>query len=419
MSTAALNRSISEWTSGGRRLAFVLYVLVVVGYATWLGPRIGGGIWDQPDSASYMNLAEGKPVMMPFASRQLGPLIVRGLSHGLHLSMRTAFVVEGTTALLIFVAVTAILLWLSGAPRWLAVALAVPLFWPTQYTGLVMPDLVYAALMCGFLLLLRQKRLLAAALMMLPMTVSRESTMLTLVCFLLAGWRRLRRHEVATALVAMGAGMALVKRLSANALPNYEHLPPTLYLIAKMPWNLLKNVFGLSVWANLYPSCEVPRWRVPLHVGPLRAVGYCGFNGEAVMVTFASGLFIFGLLPLLAVRLRRTSFASGGRDDVLPRFVLVYGGISFALAPLLGESVVRLYGYSWPLFLVGLPLLLGASRESFRTGWAAGLFLLLHLALTTSPLWMYTGWILVEAAVSYGLAWWLLRRHFGVAAASI
>jgi hypothetical protein len=119
------------------------------------------------------------------------------------------------------------------------------------------------------------------------------------------------------------------------------------------------------------------------------------------------------------VRLRRTSFASGGRDDVLPRFVLIYGGISFALAPLLGESVVRLYGYSWPLFLVGLPLLLGASRESFRTGWAAGLFLLLHLALTTSPLWMYTGWILVEAAVSYGLAWWLLRRHFGVAAASI
>jgi hypothetical protein len=405
--------SMRDWSARRRGVALAIYVAAVMALACYWGFRLGR-IFDQPDAVSYLDLAAAKPVMMPFASRQLGPLLVRALSHLLHWSIERAYVAEGIGALLVFVTVTGWMLVRSGAPRWMLPAVAGLVFWALQLNALVMPDLMYAALLCVFLLLLRQEQMLAAALMMFPLTVSRESTMLTLVCFLLAGWRRLRWREVVAAIVALGAGLALVKRLAATALPNYEHLSPLLYMAAKMPWNLVKNVLGISPWANLYPSCDVPQWRVPVHLGPLSAIGFCGFDFAPPLEVVGWSMAIFGLFPLLLIKLRGTKVMTGGRGDVLLRFALIYGGISFVLAPLLGESLLRLFGYSWPMFVVALPLLLGASRANFRMGWAAVLFVVLHLLLSYSILRVYPRAMAVEAIAAYAVGWILLKKMFVV-----
>ena len=260
------------------------------------------------------------------------------------------------------------------------------------------------------LLSVGRRRLMAAGLLMLPLALARESTLLTLVCFLAAGWRRLRWPEAAAAILSTGAGIALAKHLAANALPNTEGISPGLYLIAKMPWNLLKNFFGIDPWANVYRSCPVPLWQMPLHFGPLTAIGVCRFGWRYPVWLAFEAMAIFGLLPLLLVKLRRVRVpVRDGREQILLRFCVVYGVLSFAMAGLLGEAFGRLFGYSWPLFLVALPMLLGASGANFRGGWAAGVFLLLHLSLTWLNFQVHQPLLVVPALALYGLGWWLLQ----------
>ena len=400
--TATLAGARRRWTVAGFLLTSSP---IAVAAALWMGH-----IFTQADTTHYLNLATGRPALLPFASRQLGPLLVRGLVSVTHLSVEQAFFVEGTLALLFFVGTVAFLLVRSGSPRWMVPATAGMFFWTLVYNGLVLPDLFYAALLCVFLLLLRGRHMLAAACMMLPLAVARESTLLTLVCLLAAGWRRLRWYEAAVAVAGTGAGLALAKHLGANALPNTEGIPPALYLVAKIPWNLLKNFFGIDPWANVYRSCEVPRWQMPLHLGPLTAIGVCRFAWRYPVWLAFEAMVIFGLLPLLLVKLRRVRLpASDGREQVLLRFCVVYGVISFCMAGLLGEAFGRLFGYSWPLFLVALPMLLGASGANFTSGRAAGVFLLLHLSLTWLNVQLHQPLLVVPALALYGLGWWLLE----------
>jgi len=318
----------------------------------------------------------------------------------------------GIASLLFFVVATAWLLVRSGAPRWTLYLLGGLMFWGFQFNSLVMPDLLYAALMCCFLLLLREGQVLAACLMMFPMTVSRESTMLTLVCFLLAGWKRLKKSEIAVAVLAVVAATVLVKRLTLDALPNNEHISPVLYMMAKMPWNFVRNVMGMGLWANVTPDCGVPRWQMAVHFGSVTGIGICRFYPMVVEETFGLAMATFGLLPVMVWMLRRQMRRTGDREDLMLRFALVYGVISYLMAPLLGESFLRLYGYSWPLFLIAMPLLLGASGANFTSVQAALAFLGLHLFLTWSIVWAFPSPLFPVAVACWILGWLLLRRTF-------
>lgn len=401
--------SLARLTPARRRLTVAGFVLtaspIAVTAALWMGH-----IFDQADTEHYLNLAAGRPALLPFASRQLGPLLVRGLAGLAHLSIRQAFFLEGTLSLLFFVGVVAFLLVRSRSPQWMVPALAGMFFWTLEYNGLVLPDLFYAALLCVFLLLLRDGRLLAAGCLLFPLAVARESTLLTLVCLLIAGWRRLRWPEAAVAVVGTGAGISLARHLAANALPNTEGISPGLYLLAKMPWNLLKNFFGIDPWANVYRSCAVPRWQMPLHLGPLTAIGVCRFGWRYPVWLLFEAMAVFGLLPLLLVKLRQVRMpARHGREQLMLRFCVIYGVISFCMAGLLGEAFGRLFGYSWPLFLVALPVLLGASGANFTSTRAAVAFLVLHLSLTWLNVQLHQPLLVVPALVLYGLGWWLLK----------
>ncbi len=419
-----------------RPTATLLFCLLsVVPLAVVMGLRLAY-VFTQADTTYYLNTAYGRPSVLPFASRQLGPLTVRGIAALAHISIEKAFELEGLAALIFFAGTVFYLLLRSGAPRWTVPALAGLSFWAFQYNGLVMPDLLYAALLCIFILLLQPEdarepapnfgrgRILLAALMLLPLTVSRESTLLTLLCFLLAGWRRLRLAEVLTALASTFAGTVLVRHLTRNALPNQEHISPTLYLFAKMPWNFLKNFTGITPWANVYRSCEVPRWQVALHAGSLTGIGICGEDWHYPATFLFSALATFGLLPLLVLRLRprivailRAPAPGVHADDLALRFSLIYGLVSFLLAGLLGESFVRLFDYSWPLFFIALPTLLGATGASFASIRAGVAFLALHLSVSWLDVRVRHVDRVPLALALYGLGWLLVRRTWRPAAA--
>ena len=405
--------SIRLW-SGRRRsravwLAFAGATLVSVAVCWKFG-----NVFHEVDSDQYMAMANHRMdlVMLPFACRQLGILFVQALSHLLHLSIAHSFFLEGALSFGVLLGTVLYLLVRSGAPRWMVPAIAGLLFWSRQLEDLALPDLFYAALLCCFLLLLWRQHRMLAALMMFPLMLARESTLLTVVCFLIAGGRRLRVREAVAAVLATGAGMLLVKRLTLDALPNKEHISPMFYMVAKMPWNFLKNVLGLNPWANVYRACVVPRWQMPLHLGPLHAIGFCTADVHYPINALACALASFGLFPLLLFKLRRVRIAPAnplGRDAIFLRFCVLYGVVSFVLTPLLGESFLRLYFYSWPLFLVAIPILMGAARASLASTPAALLFLALHLGLSWSLMFFDSWPVIWIALVVYPAGWLLLR----------
>lgn len=370
------------------------------------------------DARYYLGIATGDygQVMQPFASRQLGALVVAGLMRLLHKTVETGFLLEATASFIVMLVVTYYLALKTSAPRWLLFAIAFVPFWAFLLHDLVLPDLWYSALLVLMLWMLEGEHLLAAALMMFPLMLSRESTSLTLACFLIAAWKRSGWTEKVVAVVSTVAASALVKHLAARAQPNSEQLSPSLYMLAKVPWNLMNNVLGLAPWSNVNKQfCAVPRWSLPLHLGPVRAIGVCGFSVTGWVFLSEAVFSDFGLLPLLLGFLwwqgRNIS-----KPNVMLRFSLIYGSASLVLAPLLGTWLTRLIGYAWPIFFVALPLLFDAvprrnlkpSQEFAALGFFATHMLVFSIAYRFAWLTQLGLNLVLWAVGFFLLRYWLL-----------
>jgi hypothetical protein len=365
------------------------------------------------DARFYLGIATGdySQVMQPFASRQLGALFVTGLMHLLHCTVERAFVFEGTASIVVMLVALYYLVLKTAAPRWMLFAIAFVPFWSFLLQDLVLPDLWYSALLAVMLLMLDGEHLLAASMMMFPLMLSRESTSLTLVCFLVAAWTKLRWRERAVAVISAVAGSVVVKHLAARAQPNSENLPESIYMLAKVPWNFMNNVLGLAPWSNVNTQfCSVPRWSLPLHLGGVHAIGICGFSSTGWNFVSEAALSEFGLLPLLLGFLWWKNRKLG--SNVLLRFTLLYGGASIVLAPVLGTWSSRLIGYAWPIFFVALPMLFDATSQRAvkpSRGLAALGFLVVHLLV----FWQAYRWPWITQLalnlISWAIGFFLLR----------
>ncbi len=365
------------------------------------------------DARFYLGIATGdySQVMQPFALRQLGAISAAALGHLLHSSVEEGFVLEGIFSLVTLLMVVYTVLFRSSAPSWLPAAIAFLPFWPMLMKEMVLPDLWYSALLALLLLLLKNERMLAASLMMFPLMLSRESTSLTLACFLAAGWRWLSWRDKSVAVTSALAGAMVVKHLALHAQPNLEHLPEAIYMLAKVPWNFADNVLGLVPWSNVNQSfCSVPAWKLPVHFGSVQAIGICGVSSLGWMKITLTMLNEFGLLPLLTAFLwwrHRKISECANQSNVLLRFTLLYGAASLALAPMLGTWINRMVGYAWPLYLVALPLLFEPVSRSalFSKRALAGTgFFCLHLIAVWFSIYEAIRWIwTIQVAVELSL----------------
>jgi hypothetical protein len=393
------------WGARARVIGVLVGLLVGVGFA---GLQVAGveSLFHVPDSSHYLKIAAGETneVMQPFASRQMGALIAGALGRVLPGGVRAGFVVEGVVALVVSLGIVLWLVVRTAAPRWMLLGVVMVPFWVQVTQDLVLPDLWYAALLAVLLWMLAREWWMAAAVMMLPLMVSRESTALTVVCLLLAAWRGMRWRERLVAVGSFVGGGVIVGRLAARALPNPEHLPEPVYVLAKVPWNFLRNVVGVQPWSNADRDlCQVPAWSMPFHLGPVHSVGVCGWSFGQPIEMLAVVLGNFGVLPLLAAMLwwqRRRSLPGG----LLLRFCLIYGAACVVLAPVLGAGFQHLFGYAWPLFLVAVPMLWEESA-----GWRVAAVGAAHFAVVGLMGW---GDLWPRMAVQVGLwvlAAWLLR----------
>jgi hypothetical protein len=391
------------WDARARMVAVLVGLLVGVGFS---GSQVAGmeSLFHVPDSSHYLKIAAGgtDAVMQPFASRQLGALVAGALGRVLPGGVRSGFLVEGAVALVLSLGIVLVLVVQTEAPRWMLLGVVMVPFWVQVTQDLVLPDLWYAALLAVLLWLLAQELWMAAAVMMLPLMLSRESTTLTVVCLLLAAWGVMRWRDRLAAAASFITGAVIVARLAAHAQPNSEHLPEAIYVLAKVPWNFLRNVLGVMPWSNADRDlCQVPTWSMPLHLGPVQSLGVCGWSFSQPIEMLAVLLGNFGVLPLLAVLpwWRRRSSLPGG---VLLRFCLIYGAACVVLAPLLGAGFQHLFGYAWPLFFVAVPLLVEE-----RVGWRVAAIGTAHFAVAGLMFW---GNLFPRMGVQVGL--WVLAGWF-------
>jgi hypothetical protein len=408
---------VRSWSPRARRFAGTLAVLLAIARAIYSVVQ-GESVFVMADARFYLGIAAGdyRGVIQPFASRQLGALVVAGFARLLHTSVEHGFFIEAAFSLLFMLAAVYHFVLQTKAPRWLLVAIAIVPFWGTLLQYLVLPDLWFSAMLALLLLLLAGEHMLLAAFMMFPLMLSRESTSLVLVCFLIATWKSLRWKDRITAVATTIAGAVVVGWLSARASSNIEHLPQVIYMLAKVPWNFLHNVLGIVPWSNVYPGlCSVPAWSMHLHTGPVESIGVCGFSTIGWEFIAQAVLTNFGLLPLLVAVLWQRRDRAAKRKPLL-QFTLLYGTISLCLAPLLGVWFVHLIGYAWPLFFVALPQLFdevsSAPPTSSRNG-AGVAFLVVHLlAFYISYRFLWYPQIVMEA-VLWIIGFFLLRHWLG------
>lgn len=413
----SLTAPIRRWSPRVRLVAGFIAIMCCISPAVCAVAH-SESVFVVSDARFYLGIATGdySQVMQPFASRQLGALIVAALEHIPHWTVERGFLVEGGVSLVFMLVAIYYLVLRTTAPRWILLAVALVPFWTYLLQDLVLPDLWYSALLAAMLLMLAGEHMLEAALMMFPLMLSRESTSLTLVCFLMAAWGWLRWRDRIVAVVSTIAGAVIVSHLAARAQPNQEHLPLSMYMLAKVPWNFMHNVLGIVPWSNVNPEyCTVPIWTMPVHFAPVQAIGVCGFSLVSWIEMTQAILTNFGLLPMLVACLwwRRRRFAM---QNVLLRFTLLYGSVSLLLAPMLGTWFVRLIGYGWPIFFVALPLLFDRFSETSLAGSRAAAavgFFGVHLVLFyASSRWLWLPQISLDL-VLWAIGFLLLRHWFG------
>lgn len=377
-SAATGSSTIPVW----RLAAFILFTAML---AVVAGFRLGQN-YTLPDSGWYVLIAQGRTaeVLQPFSSRQLGPLLIALAARLFHIDLLRGFLIESTLALFGACTLVALQLRRMKAPGWVYPLIATAGFWTVNYQSLCLPDLWFLFLLTIFLTLLYEERLMLASLMIFPLWFSRESTLIVLLALLVTGYKRLKIQHLGVAILAALAAIVWVKHLTAVTPGNQEHLNYVLYLAGKVPWNFARNLLGIMPWSNVYPTlCTAPSWQMPLHISRIAAVGICGWHPEYPLAVLRTALALFGILPTVLIHGWRHRDRAVKMSLYL-RFCLVYGSLSFVAAPLLGASYLRLYTYSWPVFILAAPCLLAGLKVTSR-----GLTLLLwilHVALSWSTL---------------------------------
>jgi hypothetical protein len=343
----ALGTPVSLWPERVR-IAAALGAMVLCATVAYFSIQ-PAFIFAVPDADNYQRLSIGDTsrMMQPFASRQMGALVVHALMRGLHISSYAAWYLEAEIAGAALLAVVYGLMAKTAVPRWMLLALVVVPFWSGQMQYLVMPDLWYSGLLAIMFLLMARRQMLSAALMMFPLMFSRESTTLTLLCFLVAAWSSLRWRDRIAAVLSAGAGTLLVGHLARNSGANVEHLPEMVYILAKVPWNFVRNVIGFEPWSNVNPElCNVPRWSVPLAIGPLylplchqRAARSLAGRHDAVRSAAAAGR-----VPMVAPP------AICGAQPTAALYAVIWCGIVFA-----GADAGQLDSPSGGIWLAAVP----------------------------------------------------------------
>jgi hypothetical protein len=319
----------------------------------------------EADAAWYIKLAQGHlaDVPKPFATRLLYPWLVRLVQNGMSVELGTAFVVTAACCLLVTVVVTARML--GRLPLIGILGIVASPFFFVLASNYHLPDILHAALLALFFLSLRGKRPWLSLLLLVPMALTREQTLVLGFCTAVLAFRASQfRFSIGVGAVTI-VGFVTTVAIGRLTGPNIHQMPDLLYLLLKVPFNFSKNILGLQMWADTFDQSHIctpiATWPMPngIHLGVIERIGICGYDLGLPLSTLIIALTTFGVAPTLLLILSKRGGTSYMKR--LPQWIqiaIAYGAFCFITAPFVGSSVFRLIGYAWPAFWLAMPQLL-------------------------------------------------------------
>jgi hypothetical protein len=354
------------------------------------------------DSEQYIQLAEGHPenTIKPFSGRILYPALVRGLK-SMGLSTDRGFMTAALLALIMLPFVIS-LTGAKDARHWLTLLpVLISPFLMQMFSECYLPDLFYAALLGLFFLVFKQARLASLA-VFLALFLTRESTILLGACIVFIALHRSDKRLALSICLATAVGLAAVKYAGVSGRPNIHEMNDLMYMLVKVPFNLILNVTGIQFWANTLDYCtplvsfSIAGW---LPLGSIKTIGVCEHNLMRPLTTLALMLTTFGVAPtLLLFHLKQHPRQFLKEKPLWLAVALLYGILSFFLGVALGSSVYRLIGYGWPAFWFTMPIMLAKYYDTGKvkffvlvvchvvTCWLGFIIGLFHLSPSSSML---------------------------------
>jgi hypothetical protein len=322
------------------------------------------------DSIAYRALALGRyeEVMSSIAGRILHPAFVRLVCRVSGLNIDDAFLLVAVIALAVLVANVAwIMKQTTGAGALVLPLLFTPVVTRYMFGLYYCQDLFYAALLSGLFIALMRGRTAVALILLLPLYLVRESTvLLALVWASIAWFESDWTTPVACGVMTLiGLGMS---RIFANlGQSNIHKINELVFLALKLPFDSLRNLMGIVLVPSemegrpgftCVPIVTVllPRF---LRYGRTTQFGICSLDLQLPLHTYALLLSLFGIGPTVLWSLWRRNalraFVTGA-----PRWckiALTYGLLAFLLAPAVSFWLERDIGYSWPAFWIATPFI--------------------------------------------------------------
>ena len=340
------------------------------------------------DSQSYFHMAIGQyaQVASPFSKRALYPWLAATLAKTGHLKITTAFLTLNFIAFALLAwCISAILETMIGAPWGAFLLLLTPLSLVSLEMG-YLPDLFHAALTALFFLLLLKEKRWAALAVLLVSFATRESTLLLCLALAAITYRRNERVLFIGCLVVLVLGTIITSAFAKLGAPNLHHMPDPLYLALKVPFNFCLNFLGFTVWTDINNMGQpFVKWQVPAFLHRFTTDREIGLDWDwrYPSRTVIVYLTIFGTAPLLLARFRK-HWRILLEAPLTVRLACFYGVVSFVIGPVLGSWIERLISYGWPAFWIALPWLIHKYFAPLKTS-EAGLLALNYLCLAWWP----------------------------------
>ena len=418
-STPTLNKAVLLW---------IFLVSVVVVIIAWLDSPYHFDV----DSQHYIEIAEGRiyNVIKPFSNRILHPIVAGTIAKVAHFSTELSFLTIGILALVVLLTAVFLVTKASSSRPTVIIAFLLTPFLVGLFQQYYLPDMFHAAILGLFFLCLGRNKLWWTLALLFLLYITRESTiLLSLTVALISVYKRWWRTLLGIIIVTC-LGITVSTYASSLGQPNIHATSDLVYMLGKIPYNFLKNIFGIVLWTNTmaanspttFPNTPlltvaVPSW---LPFGAIHNVGFYTFAPLYPFSTVNTLLTTFGALPVLVLldlaRFRRNMFNSHNASPIIMA-ALMYGLLSFFVGTSIGASVSRLVGYGWPAFWIASPLLLWQYHRcdnrfflrflSYHTTICWLPFLLAKIGVQKTPLVITS---LYLALVLYGFAITEIRR---------
>ncbi|KAF0135193.1 MAG: hypothetical protein FD145_19 [Candidatus Saganbacteria bacterium] len=360
-------------------IAFVITIILIPMALSVSAPS-------NPDSHWYINMAEGnyQETAKPFSYRVLYPFLAQKLTLLTH-DVRSSFIVLALVSIfLLLFAVILLLMSKTTLPKILIISLFFTPYIMSLLKEYYLPDLCHAAIISCFFLTTIIFNRWYGILWLLPLFLTRESTILLSLTIILITFYNRENKLAMAALITTFIAIAISIYISsvAPSMPNLHRVNDLLYLFGKIPFNFLRNVLGVYTWFNVndyhHPIVilKMPKY---IHLGAIKTIVFGCLNFDRPLRTLITLLTYFGTLPIILLSIVKFRRKYLNNDIWLP-VAVVYGLLTFCLGPSLGSSVERLVGFGWPAFLIATPILLakycqdkylliGLFSLSFLTSW--------------------------------------------------